>query len=109
MIDAQTSEDFKKLINKNKALIVEFMENCQKIIDNSDKYGEAATYKAVSLILCLDSLMSIISSPYKDKIEEAKTHLFETHQSMLLENKEHQLNQYINNPNFIFNTPKTLQ
>ena len=109
MIKTEATKDLQKLVKKNKDLIVEFMENCQKILDDTDKYGDIAAYKASTLILCIDSLMNIISSPYRDKIEEAKNSLFRIHQTMLLENKEHQIYEHTQNPHFIFNTSKTLQ
>ena len=109
MISPKATKDLQKLVKKNTELIIGIMENCQKILDETDKYGDAAAYKASTLILCIDSLMSIISSPYKDKIEEAKCSLFLIHQTMILENKEHQISEHINNPHFISNTSKTLQ
>jgi hypothetical protein len=109
MIRSEATKDLQKLVKKNTELIIGLMENCQKILDNTEKYGDTAAYKASTLILCIDSLMNIIASPYKDKIEEAKYSLFLIHQTMILENKEHQISEHTNNPHFIFNTSKTLQ
>ncbi len=107
--DAERKKELEKIVKKNRELIIEFMENCQKILDNPDKYGEFAVYRSSALILCFDSLMNIMSSPYKDKIEEAREKLFAIHQSMLLENKEYQIKDFIKNPHFISTTSKTIQ
>ena len=107
--DETIIKEFKKIVTKNKDLVIEIMINCQKILDQEEKFGATAAYKASTMIICMDSLMNIIASPYQDKIEEMKNSLRQIHQNMLMENKEPQVLDYISNPNFISNISKTLQ
>jgi hypothetical protein len=107
-----TNDDLKELqsITKtNKELIIKVMENCGKIMDHPEKFGDVVAYKAASLIFCLDSLMSIISSTSREKIDQTQKCLMIIQKDIVLENKEYQMVEHSKNPNFISQTPKTIQ
>lgn len=102
-------KELDSITKTNKELLIRVMENCSKIMDNPEKFGDVITYKAASLVFCLDSLMSIISSTSREKIDQAQKCLMIIRKDIVMENKEYQITEHTKNPNFISQTPKTIQ
>lgn len=102
-------KELESLTKDNKEHIIKVIENCSKIMDGHEKFGDIVSYKAACLIFCLDSLMSIISSTSREKIDQAQKCLMIIQKDIVFENKEYQITEHSKNPNFISQTPKTLQ
>lgn len=102
-------KELESITKTNKELLVKVMENCSRIMEQPEKFGDVIIYKAASLVFCLDSLMSIISSTSREKIDQAQKCLMIIQKDIVLENKEYQMTEHSKNPNFISQTPKTIQ